>query len=86
MKQFNFLAPVFYLHGFACRHVMVVLSSRYNYTETSQHDFAPCYWKEYYHYYSLVPPNFGTTTLQEKSEVFWNNDLKGLHHDPVSIA
>ena len=83
---FSCTCKYFELHGFACRHLLAVLSSCSDYPEPNHHDFAVCHWKEFHHYYSLGSPMNNNDTLRDQFEYLRNNDGKGPYHEPVSIA
>ena len=65
----------FELHGFSCRHVLVVLSSCYDYTEPNHPDFTLCHWKEFHYYSSLGSPTSCTSMLQENFDTLPYNDV-----------
>ena len=72
----------FELNGFACRHVLKVITSCSDYTEPTHHDFSVCHWKEYY-LYSLSGSN---KLLHDKLQFLRDNDITGPYHNPESVA
>ena len=72
----------FELNGFACRHILCVLTSCSGYKEPSHHDFSVCHWKEYHHYYSSQSGD----ALSEKFDYLRDNDVIGPYHDPELVA
>ena len=72
----------FELNGFACRHLLKVLTSCSDYTEPTHHDFSVAHWKEYHLRSSTIS---SSDTLQDKFMYLQDHDVIGPYHDPNSV-